>query len=244
MLNPYNMASNYGPAGSIDYKALYNLSLYYDVPFYKTQKGIVGHIVGGWTISPLFTASSGAPGNVGYSEASGGGQTFGEVTTPGTSNVTGINDGSAVGYLPYTGGNSAHYGIGPTTGTNIVYGAQAINTKTISSGTTALYGLNQYTNPGQIFSEFRPCVLGLDSSCAYNDGPRGLPSWNLDTQFIKDIGIYKERVGTQLFVTVTNITGHFQQSSGSKTLSSPTTFGQIGGGGTGRSLEFGARVRF
>jgi len=244
VLNPYNIGSNYGPASSIDYKALYNLSLYYDVPVYKTQKGVIGHILGGWTISPLFTANSGAPSNVTYSEASGGGQTFGEVTTPGTSAVTGINDGNAVGFSPYTGGNSANYGVGPSSGTNIVYGASAVNTKTISSSTSALYGLNQFTNPGAVYGEFRPCVLGYDTSCAHNDGPRGLPAWNLDTQFIKDIGIYKERVGTQLFITMTNITGHFQQSSGSYSISSPTTFGQIGGGGTGRSMEFGARIRF
>jgi hypothetical protein len=245
VLNPYNMASNYGPAGSIDYKALYNLSLYYDVPFYKTQKGVIGHIVGGWTISPLFTANSGAPSNVSYTESSGGGQTFGEVTTPGTSNVTGINDGSAVGFSPYTGGNSVNYNIGASSGSNIVYGASAVNTKPISGSNPALYGVNQYTNPGAIYGEFRPCVLGLDTSCGYNDGPRGPGTWNLDTQFIKDIGIYKERVGTQLFVTMTNITNHTQMSGGSRSLSSPTTFGQIGSqSNSPRAMEFGVRIRF
>jgi hypothetical protein len=241
--NPYNPSANYGPQ-SFDYKGIYNLSLYYDVPVYKTQKGILGHILGGWTISPLFTAQSGAPGTVSYTESSGSGQTFGEVTSPGVSAVTGSGSG-AVGFTPYTGGNSAHYGIAGDTGTNIVFGTQSVGTKAISSATTALYGINQWTNPGQIFGEFRPCVLGLDTSCAHGDGPRGLPTWNLDTQFIKDIGIYKERVGTQLFVTMTNITNHYQQSNGGLSLTSANTFGQITGQANNpRAMEFGVRIRF
>ena len=63
--------------------------MYYDVPFFKRQQGVLGHLLGGWTISPLFTAQSGNPTAVGYSEGSCSGcEAFGEVTTPGTSAVS------------------------------------------------------------------------------------------------------------------------------------------------------------
>jgi hypothetical protein len=158
--------------------------------------------------------------------------------------VSAVNEG-AVGYTPYTGGNSANYGVAGGSGTNIIFGTNGVGTKPISSSNPALYGLNQFTNPAQVYGEFRPCVLGLDSNCGHGDGPRGLPTWDLDTQFIKDVGIYKERVGAQFFVTITNITNHFQQGSGGLSLTSPTSFGQITGqANSPRSMEFGVRVRF
>jgi hypothetical protein len=241
-LNPFDLGANYGPQG-YDIKAIYNLSLYYDVPVFKGQHGLLGHLLGGWTISPLFTAQSGGPGSVGYSEGSCSCEAFGAITTPGTS-AFGTSDEAAVGLTPYTGGNSVHYGIAGGTGTNLVFGAASVGTKTISSTNSALYGLNQFTNPAQIYSEFRPCVLGLDTSCAGNSGPRGLPSWNLDTAVIKDLGIYKEQLGAQMFFTFTNVLNHFQPGGGGITLTSPSGLGQIGGGGSPRSMEFGLRLHF
>ncbi len=243
-LNAFNVGANYGPQG-YDIKFIYNLSMYYDVPFYKTQKGLLGHVLGGWTISPLFTAQSGSPSSVSYSEGSCSGcEAFGEVTTPGTSAVTSGGEEHAVGFAPYTGNIATHYGIPGGTGTNVVFGTNSVGTKTISSTNTALYGLNEFANPAQVYSEFRPCVLGLDTSCGGAGNIRGLPTWNLDAQVVKNIGIYKERVGTQLFFTFTNVLNHFQSSGGSLTLTSPSSFGQIGGGGSPRSMEFGLRVHF
>ena len=74
---------------------------------------------------------------------------------------------------------------------------------------------------------------------------RGLPTWNLDANVIKDIGIYKGRVRMMLFFTFTNVPNHFQPSNPSFSLTSPTTFGQITGqANTPRNKEFGRRVRF
>ena len=57
-LTPYNIGGQYGPQ-SFDIKFIYNLSMYYTLPFFKGQKGVLGHLLGGWTIAPLFTAQSG-----------------------------------------------------------------------------------------------------------------------------------------------------------------------------------------
>jgi len=72
-----------------------------------------------------------------------------------------------------------------------------------------------------------------------------LPTWNLDAQVVKDLGLYKERVGAQFFFTFTNVLNHFQPSTGGGSLTSPTSFGQITGqSNSPRSMEFGLRVHF
>lgn len=237
-LTPFDPGANYGPQG-YDYKFLYNLSISYSEPFYKTQHGIIGHILGGWTISPLFTAQSGAPISVGYSDNAGGTyEAFGEVGAPGTS-LFSSNAQHAVGLMPYTGTTSAKYGIAGDTGTNIVYGTNGVGTRTSTPY------LQMFSNPGAIYAEFRPCVLGFDTSCGGGANLRGLPTWNLDANLIKDIGIYKERVGAMLFFTITNVMNHLQPSNPSFSLTSPTSFGQITGqANTPRNMEFGVRLHF
>jgi hypothetical protein len=48
-----------------------------------------------------------------------------------------------------------------------------------------------------------------------------------------------------LFVTMTNITNHYQQSNGGLSLTSANTFGQITGQANNpRAMEFGVRIRF
>jgi hypothetical protein len=237
-LTPFNIGSNYNSQTG-DIKFLYNLSMFYSLPFFRGQHGILGHLLGGWTVSPLFTAQSGGATGVSYTEGSCTGcEAFGEVTTPGTSG-TGATSEGAVGLLPYTGNPQTRYNIYPTgtQGNNLVEGVAAVGTKF-----SGYYGLNAFNNPAEVWNEFRPCVLGYDTRCG--GGLRGLPTWNLDANVVKDILVYKERVGAQFYWQVTNALNHFQSGGPSLSLSSPTTFGQEGGGGTPRNMEFGLRIHF
>ncbi len=128
-LDIFNLHDSYG-AQNYDYKFLYNLSMYYQPPVFKGQHGVLGHVLGGWTVSPIFTAQSGAPIGVSYSEGNCTGcEAFGEVTTPGTSAV-GSTSENAVGFMPYTGNMSAKYGVTGSTGTNILSGSAGVATKT------------------------------------------------------------------------------------------------------------------
>jgi Carboxypeptidase regulatory-like domain len=58
--DPFNLAEMYGPQG-FDRKFVYNILAVYEIPYYKSQQGVLGHILGGWNISPIFTAGSGLP---------------------------------------------------------------------------------------------------------------------------------------------------------------------------------------
>ena len=75
---PYDLHANYGP-NSFDIKFIYNLSMYYIPPVFNGQRGVLGHILGGWTFSPLFTAQSGGGAAPSYTEINCTGcQGFGE----------------------------------------------------------------------------------------------------------------------------------------------------------------------
>ena len=58
--DPFDLSNMYGPQG-FDRKYVYNILAVYEPPFYKNQQGILGHVLGGWNISPIFTAGSGSP---------------------------------------------------------------------------------------------------------------------------------------------------------------------------------------
>jgi hypothetical protein len=245
-LNPFDLHANYGSQG-FDYKFVYNTNMFYDVPFYRQQRGVLGHLLGGWTLAPLFTAQSGAPFGITYSEGSCSGcEAMGEVTTPGTASVSANSNQhaeNAVGFGPYTGHVGGYYGVAGGSGSNIAFGSASVGTA-LHGGVN--YGLNMWANPAAVYSEFRPCVLGIDTNCGGGAGPlRTLPTWNLDVQIVKNLNIYKERLGSQFFFTFTNVLNHFQPSTPGGVLTSPTSFGQITGqANTPRSLEFGIRLHF
>jgi len=119
-------------------------------------------------------------------------------------------------------------------------------------GTNNPTGLNMFANPEAVFKQFRPCVLGFDTSCGGPGNIRGLPTWNLDATVAKDIGIRGERFGATLIFQFTNVMNHFQPLNPTLTtlnLTNPTTFEVLASTGTGqsnspRSMEFGLRIHF
>jgi hypothetical protein len=211
-----------------DTPLIFNVAAYYRPDFYKTQKGIVGHIVGGWTFSPLFFAQSGTPIGVTFSENNCTScEAFGEDTPTGA--LTAYYE-NAVFASKYTGGTSAEYNVAGSSGV----------------GTNNPSGVNIYSNPAAVLAEFRKCVDGIDTSCGGYGNLRGLPTWNVDGQALKDIGVWKDgKVGATLSFQVTNVLNHMQPSNPTLTLTSPTTFGRITGqSNTPRQMELGIRVHF
>lgn len=235
----------YGPQ-SFDVKFNYNLSLLYQTPWFKGQKGILGRILGGWNIAPLFTAASGYPNQV---NIDGSCQAFGEANCSSAATlengmpITKINSGSA----------SAHYNVpGASNGV-------AASGDPASGGS----GINQFADPAKAFASFRPCLLGYDTSCGGAGVLRGFPMWNLDLTVSKDFRI-AERVGITFSAQFANVLNHMQPQDPNLDIQDASSWGVVVdqsrtgstaatntsyGGPTvpvfnPRQIEFGLRIHF
>ena len=233
VIDPWNLHAAYGPQG-FDYKFVYTMTLLYQSPFFKSQKGVLGRVLGGWTIAPLFTAQSGAPLQINVTTGSNSdAQSFGEVY--GNGNTANEN---AVLTTAFTGGNSAHYNVTVPSGCGL-------NGNPSRGGS----GINLFADPNAICAEFRRPILGLDTSDGGAGIIRGFPTWNLDATVSKDIRTV-ERIHATLLFQFSNILNHFQPANPSMNIDSPSTWGVVTNQATSanglqaRQMEFGLRIRF
>jgi hypothetical protein len=58
--NTYNIPAEYGPT-SLDRRNVFSGDFVYNLPFFRTQQGVIGHALGGWEISGIVTFNSGIP---------------------------------------------------------------------------------------------------------------------------------------------------------------------------------------
>jgi hypothetical protein len=245
VVDPWNLHASYGPQ-PFDIRFVYSQLMVYQSPLFKSQRGMAGRLLGGWSISPLFTAQSGAPLQVNVGTGSNSdAQAFGEIY--GNNNRAYEN---AVLTAPYTGGNSAHY--------NVTSSGQAGRNGNPSTGGS---GINLFADPAATYALFRHPILGLDTTGGGAGVLRGLPSWSLDATVSKEIRA-TERFGATLIIQITNVLNHFQPENPTLNVDSPTTWGVItdqsttgtlsGIGGTARGvptinprqMEFGLRLHF
>jgi hypothetical protein len=233
--NPYDFKNGFGTYGvqPFDVKFTYSLLMFYQSPFFRTQQGVLGRILGGWTIAPLFTARTGLPQRL---STSTNGESFGEIYSGQTANYEG-----AAGFKPFTGGNSAQYNVTPSSACATPGGNASVGT----SGTT---GVNMFKDPCAVYNEFRRPVLGLDTGSG-GFGIRGFPYWNLDATVSKDFKV-RESIGATLTFQFVNIMNHFVPADPTTSIDTASTFGVVNNqytspnGASNRSIEFGLRVRF
>ncbi|PWU09169.1 MAG: carboxypeptidase regulatory-like domain-containing protein, partial [Terriglobia bacterium] len=245
VVDPWNLHASYGTQ-PFDIRFVYSQLMVYQSPFLKGQRGALGRLLGGWSISPLFTAQSGAPLQVNVGTGSNSdAQAFGEIY--GNNNRAYEN---AVLTAPFTAGNSAHYNVTSA-------GPAGINGNAAKGGS----GINIFADPSATYGLFRRPVLGLDTTGGGAGVLRGLPSWSLDATISKEIRA-TERIGATFIVQITNILNHFQAENPTLNIDSPQTWGVItdqsttgtlsGIGGTARGvptinprqMEFGLRIHF
>ena len=225
--NPYDF-ENFGTYGlqPFDVKFTYSLLMLYQPTFMRSQKGLLGHILGGWTFAPLFTARSGLPQRVSVGQNA---QAFGEIYSGQSA-----NNEEANGLSPFTGGSSPNYNV---------------KTAGLCAGTTGNTGANMFADPCTVYNEFRRPVLGQDTGSGGAGVIRGFPFWNLDATISKDFRV-NERFGATLLFQFVNILNHFVPADPTTNIDSAASFGVINNqyttpnGAQNRSLEFGLRVRF
>jgi Carboxypeptidase regulatory-like domain len=217
-VNPYNLNSQYGPQ-VFDRKFVNTLFMVYQPTWYRNQQGIVGHLLGGWTFSPIFTAGSGAPDfcntNTGaFAEGYSGSQDFGS------------GDGNNV----FTNANCVLTNVhAPRAAVHNVNGVA-----------------NMFANPAAVFAEVRPLILGLDGNTGGFGQFRGLAYWNMNLGAKKNFRI-TERFNAELSFNFINVFNHNQMLDPTLNIAGqdPTTFGQLSTEGTNpRTMEFGVRVNF
>ena len=234
LTDPFNLRTGYGLTG-FDRKIVYNLALVYQPTIYGTQKGVLGHVLGGWTFAPIFTAGGGVPVTLGT--INGGGQAFGE--------------GDSVNFA--ANGNSENaIPIGPIPGSSVHYHVKGSN----GIGTSGL-GINLFADPAAVYNSIRQPILGLDKRDGGWGLLRGLKYWNMDLSIKKNFKI-TERVNSEASVIFANVLNHAQlldpcclNLGDYLDTSSPASFGVLPGQTLSptifvnpRKMEFGFRVNF
>jgi len=227
-IDPFNLRLGYG-LQAFDRPIVYNLFVVYQPPYFKKQQGVVGHLLGGWTIAPIFTAGSGLPMTLGT--VNGGGQAFGEGDSV---NFFGYgNSENAIPITPFTKEGSRY----STCGSGGI-------------GTSSDFCQNIFANPQAAWMNVRQPILGFDTHDGGWGIPRGMPYWNVDLQLRKQFNI-TERVNTEFQVIFLNVFNHdqFLDPSGDYLdTSNPAGWGTLPGQNSSpwspRSMEFGVRVNF
>jgi len=214
-VDPYNLNSQYG-VQAFDRKFVDTLFLVYQPPWYRGQQGVVGHLLGGWTFSPIFTTGSGAPDFC-------------------NTNTGGFSEG-------YSG--SQDWGSGD--GNNVFTNANCVMTTQHPPKAAFHANGTMFADPAAVFATVRPLILGLDGNSGGFGTFRGLSYWNMNLGVKKNFRITERFNAelsfnfinvfnhNQLLDPTLNIAGQ-----------DPTTFGALSTeGSTPRTMEFGVRVNF
>jgi hypothetical protein len=236
--NPWNLHVDYGPQ-FYDRKFTFNFLGTYKLPFGNHQKFKAGNraineIIGGWSVSPIFSYGSGLPLSV-YS----GGQEWGNGFV-----------GNGCNAVPLT---SMGYGNAP------VFNASTTPTQEVGANglvNNGGSGVFLFKNPSAIFNNFRPNLVGIDGSCGGGGILRGQQRWNLDLGLTKETHI-TERIGFQFYAQAFNVLNHMEWADPYMNIQDPADFGALesqynglglGGGGSSanftRIIQLGIRVHF
>ena len=235
-IDPWNLRNQYG-VQPYDEKFIMHLFFNYSPPFFSSQQGVLGRILGGWNISPLFIYGSGFPVEVNTLNGDCG--SLGECNTA----FVGANENMVVGNLGYTA--TRHQGAGANgcgtsqDGQNILSNAQIAATCPAGGG---IFG-DPVRNP----------ILGLDGHSG-NFPWRGFPFWNLDLGLSKQIRL-TERFNATLHVDSTNVLNHMQPNEPCFNAGAPASWGSIGSADCGalngnvqgnepRRIQFGLAVHW
>jgi hypothetical protein len=217
--DPFNLHNMYG-VQNFDRKFVYNVYALIDDPYYKSQRGVVGRLLGGWSLAPIFAVGSGAPV---YCNTITDAQAFG------AGDGRNFFDNEQCIYTgAHPNSSSLHVQIDPATNQPI-------------PGQFNMFS----SDPAGLFSTVRMPILGLDTGTGGVGAIRGLMYWNMDARVTKNVKVW-ERVGFDFQFVVTNVFNHpvfFDQSL--DPTAGAANFGVVSSQGNNpRQMQFGIRLSF
>ena len=236
--DPFNLQNAYGPQ-TYNEKYTFNFFINYADPFYKSQNGAIGRLLGGWSISPLFVWGSGFP--VEMNTPNGDCGTFGECNT---NYIGALENGVIMQSLHYSATEKRTDGGVAANGTDCGTAGPGYN---VLADPLASCPVNGAPFGGAIFGDaVRAPILGYDGQIGGGGPLTGLPFYNLDLGINKNIRITEKFSGTMYF-DFTNVLNHMQPNDPSFSLGNPTTWGVLGGGGNlqgnnPRQLQLGLSI--
>ena len=227
--DPYNLGAMYG-VQYYNHKFILNTFMVWQTPWFKSQQGLVGRALGGWTLAPIFVSGSGAPL---YCNTQTDSSSFGA-----GDGANYFDNEQCVFTSKYTGGHSTHYGVA---GSTDQYG-NSIGTNVEGPGSAAI---NMFQNPAAVFHQVRAPILGIDTKNPGQGPISGLPYWNVDLSLTKSVRI-AEGVAFEFSFISTNVFNHLDfQSPSDMALYDTTGWGVVNAqGNTPRQMQFGGRIRF
>lgn len=174
----------------------------YNLPFGKGGQGFAAALERNWILSPIFTWYSGLPINV----SDGSGQEWGQTSAVGA---------DAILTTANSFGNNIHAGV-----------AGSGTVGTTGDPTKGGTGLSLFANPAAVYADFRPVVLGVDTT-SMGGQIRGMGHWNADVALARKLQV-TERLSATVNAQVFNLFNHVQFADPSMSLQSPQSFGVIG----------------
>jgi hypothetical protein len=232
-VDPFDLDKGYG-VQAYDRKYVYTTFLVYQPQLYRGQQGFKGHLLGGWSISPVFAAGSGAPipcntntGDYGTLALSGA-----EEYGAGTSAFFGTTANCMFTKNP--SGSTVHLRVEGNSNTGV---GTAVNGPGVAAA-------NIFADPNAVWNTIRPPILGLDSRTGGNGPIHGLSYWNLDLSVAKNFRI-TERFSTEASVIFTNVLNHNQLLDPFLDLTNPSGWGVLNTqGNIPRRIGFSIRASF
>ena len=214
-MDTFNRDVDYRPLGH-DIPWVYNAYALYELPYYRSQRGVAGtaarRMVGGAAVHARKAASPLCVGT-------------------GAESMGGWAGGCAVGLSRYTAGNTAHLNVETRR-------QRGTRRQPLRGGS----GINMFTDPQAVYKQFRPMVLGIDGR--FGNFLRGFPRWNFDMAVKKTI-LFREGIGATLSFEFLNFFNHFAPADPSLNYFAPTSFGVVTGQAIEpRRVNLGLRVFF
>jgi len=221
-VDAFNLNAGYG-LQNFNRKFVFNTYAMIDDPWYKGQHGVIGHLLGGWSLSPILAIGSGEPLGCG---------TFTDAQSFGAGDGANFFDTENCILTKAASGSSAS--LHPD-----------------ANGTPGQF--NIFANPAGVLSTLRPPILGLDTSTGGVGVFTGLMYWNVDMRLVKNIKVTErvalqfEYTVTNLFnhpVFQDPTVGDAQTGIGVDPTTA-STFGVVNTQGNNpRQMQFGLRLTF